>query len=597
MPNAPGGSDIWVAQGTYFASSSNAQSSFFTINSKDLRIYGGFAGNETSLTERDLPNNHTVLSADYGQNDSSDPIYTGSTRSENAHHVFWIEDSNATLDGLTIEGGNADLSSVNGMNNGGGVYAKNSNLKIFNCYFTLNSAVSYGGGIYTIGSETLVSNSVFFNNNGGFNGAGAVNIGQGGSSDTAKFVNTFFINNNAQRYGAVFVQSHASADFMNCVFAGNRSYTRAGSGAFASYGNGHNNLINCTFYDNSASPGEGVTGSANATFSNSVFWNNGSSALASATVVNSIVQNGYSGAGNLDQDPLFNNVSNLIGADGRWGTADDGLRLNAGSPAIDAGLLSNLVADFADLDNDGNFSEVTPLDVTGLARSPGANLSLGAYEVAAPTNAPPVITSYGGHGLPNSLSVLENQTFAADVNASDADGNATVSYVISGGSDQSKFDLNATTGILTFKTAPDYEANASAAGNNTYTVSVTASDGEANATQTLTLNVTDVYEPSQPPHTVQSASNLEMIWVEPGTFTMGSPTSETGRTTDETEHNVTLTKGFYLGKYEVTQAQYEAVMTGNASGLSPTPSHFGGNPNRPVEHGFLERRAGLPCPA
>ena len=31
----------------------------------------------------------------------------------------------------------------------------------------------------------------------------------------------------------------------------------------------------------------------------------------------------------------------------------------------------------------------------------------------------------------------------------------------------------------------------------------------------------------------------------------------------ETEHNVTLTKGFYLGKYEVTQAQYEAVMTGN----------------------------------
>ena len=33
----------------------------------------------------------------------------------------------------------------------------------------------------------------------------------------------------------------------------------------------------------------------------------------------------------------------------------------------------------------------------------------------------------------------------------------------------------------------------------------------------------------------------------------------------ETEHNVTLTKGFYLGKYEVTQAQYEAVMTGNSN--------------------------------
>ena len=51
----------------------------------------------------------------------------------------------------------------------------------------------------------------------------------------------------------------------------------------------------------------------------------------------------------------------------------------------------------------------------------------------------------------------------------------------------------------------------------------------------------------------------------------------------EPEHNVTLTKGFYLGKYEVTQAQYEAVMTGNTDGLSATPSNWPNNPDRPVE--------------
>ena len=45
----------------------------------------------------------------------------------------------------------------------------------------------------------------------------------------------------------------------------------------------------------------------------------------------------------------------------------------------------------------------------------------------------------------------------------------------------------------------------------------------------------------------------------------GSPVTEAGRGTDETEHNVTLTKGFYLGKYEVTQAQYEAVTGSNPS--------------------------------
>jgi formylglycine-generating enzyme len=75
---------------------------------------------------------------------------------------------------------------------------------------------------------------------------------------------------------------------------------------------------------------------------------------------------------------------------------------------------------------------------------------------------------------------------------------------------------------------------------------------------------------------------LEMLWLEPGTFTMGSPTSEDGHW-NETQHQVTLTNGFWLGKYEVTQAQYEAVMTGNANGLSATPSGFSGNANRPVE--------------
>ena len=77
--------------------------------------------------------------------------------------------------------------------------------------------------------------------------------------------------------------------------------------------------------------------------------------------------------------------------------------------------------------------------------------------------------------------------------------------------------------------------------------------------------------------------SLDMIWVEPGTFDMGSPTTGAGRFSDEVQHQVTLTKGFYLGKYEVTQAQYEAVMTGNVDGLSATPSNNSNKPNCPVE--------------
>jgi hypothetical protein len=53
-------------------------------------------------------------------------------------------------------------------------------------------------------------------------------------------------------------------------------------------------------------------------------------------------------------------------------------------------------------------------------------------------------------------------------------------------------------------------------------------------------------------HTVASIS-MDMIFCPPGTFTMGSPTNETGRGGDETQHPVTLSHGFYLGKHEVTQ--------------------------------------------
>ncbi|MBQ7590553.1 MAG: SUMF1/EgtB/PvdO family nonheme iron enzyme [Verrucomicrobia bacterium] len=70
--------------------------------------------------------------------------------------------------------------------------------------------------------------------------------------------------------------------------------------------------------------------------------------------------------------------------------------------------------------------------------------------------------------------------------------------------------------------------------------------------------------------------NLDMIWIEPGTFIMGSPEDELGRWGCEAQHKVTLTKGYWLGKYAVTQAQYKAIMGSN-------PSNFKGD-NNPVDN-------------
>ncbi len=67
-----------------------------------------------------------------------------------------------------------------------------------------------------------------------------------------------------------------------------------------------------------------------------------------------------------------------------------------------------------------------------------------------------------------------------------------------------------------------------------------------------------------------------MVWIEPGTFMMGSPESELDRLADEAFHEVTLTQGYYMGKYEVTQQDYLAVMGNN-------PSYFKGEMNLPVE--------------
>jgi formylglycine-generating enzyme required for sulfatase activity len=69
---------------------------------------------------------------------------------------------------------------------------------------------------------------------------------------------------------------------------------------------------------------------------------------------------------------------------------------------------------------------------------------------------------------------------------------------------------------------------------------------------------------------------IEFVWIEPGTFMMGAPESEPGRGFYEgPQHIVTITQGFWLGKYEVTQAQWVAVMGSNPS------LHKG--VNRPVE--------------
>ena len=120
-------------------------------------------------------------------------------------------------------------------------------------------------------------------------------------------------------------------------------------------------------------------------------------------------------------------------------------------------------------------------------------LTEGAGSTNEEENATPVFTSAA------TFSVEENQTLVGTVMATDADAGDAVSYAVTGGADQAHFEIDASSGILTFATAPDHENPGDDGDNNVYLVTVTATGGTGaralTATQDITVTVTDVDEP------------------------------------------------------------------------------------------------------
>jgi len=123
-------------------------------------------------------------------------------------------------------------------------------------------------------------------------------------------------------------------------------------------------------------------------------------------------------------------------------------------------------------------------------------------------------------------------------------------------------------------------------GTGSHEVTFKAIDGwKAPKPKTATINadVTTVlsgkYAPVTNTQTVLLPGGvpLELVWIPPGSFMMGRYASESNSyPSEDPQHQVTFANGFWIGKYEVTQAQWVAVMGSN-------PSYFTGDLNRPVE--------------
>ena len=122
--------------------------------------------------------------------------------------------------------------------------------------------------------------------------------------------------------------------------------------------------------------------------------------------------------------------------------------------------------------------------------SDGALIDVQEYSFAITNkNEAPVITT-------TSFSISENNVIVGAISASDVDSGTTLSYGLAAGagSDEQLFDINSTTGALVFKSRPDYETPKDNGGNNTYNISVTASDGSIKTSKVIEITVQNVNE-------------------------------------------------------------------------------------------------------
>jgi formylglycine-generating enzyme required for sulfatase activity len=93
----------------------------------------------------------------------------------------------------------------------------------------------------------------------------------------------------------------------------------------------------------------------------------------------------------------------------------------------------------------------------------------------------------------------------------------------------------------------------------------------------LTSGFSTQAEEKAPAKRFSNRIGMKFVWIPRGSFMMGSPQEEKERRENEVMHKVTLTKGFYIGVYPVTQEQWRVVMGNN-------PSEFKGKENLPVEN-------------
>jgi len=254
---------LWVAEGTYRPDQGGGQTPLDRTATFQLQnglgIYGGFAGGETDLSQRDISNNVTILSGDI---DSDDILSNGISKTingNNSYHVVFsrFKDPTAMLDGFSISGGNANDPVLLEAGNGGGLFNSDSSPTIANCAFVGNAAIN-GGGVENETFATPSFNNCVFSGNSASNSGNPTAANGGGmwnSNATPTLTDCIFTGNSSGgTAGGLGADAGTDAIVTRCIFTGN---TANGNGGGMWINVSSPTITDCTFSANSATNGGG----------------------------------------------------------------------------------------------------------------------------------------------------------------------------------------------------------------------------------------------------------------------------------------------------------------------------------------------------
>jgi len=396
------GDEVWVACGTYFTTNTANRSMAFSMKN-GVGIYGSFSGTESSRSQRNFscgPCSH--LSGEIGVAGVFD----------NSYHVISNANLNnsALIDGFVIRDANDNRAATISEGLGGGIYNNGGysgglcSPTFQHCVIRNNKAV-FGAGIFNSGhtggnANPIILDCIITNNQATDGGGGIDNFGLGGNASPL-ITNCLVYNNTALTAGGMYCWGgnpggNSNPVILNSVFANNSATAGNAGGVIA---------------DNSNS-GAGNSGSSNITLRNTILWGNTAflagpqffnkgtgTVSATYSAINMAGQNPPnsltgSGTGNIFTNPLFVSMANAIGPDNCWMTADDGLRLQLGSPCL----------------NTGNTVGLPLFDLSMNERVANGIVDMGAYEYHSTIRLTTFLQGYyTGTGMMNS--VMQNQNY------------------------------------------------------------------------------------------------------------------------------------------------------------------------------------------